>query len=271
MTLGTHVPSLSEITFQRIRQQVLQATGVHLADERRSIVATRLNKRLQFHGLATFEAYLDLLEHGPLLHEQQHLLALLTAHDTYFFREHRHFEFLARWLTGLGHAPRLWSAACATGEEAWSLAMVAAELHLPHGWQVLGSDYDSDRLQQAATGSYDIAQARYFPDGWLERHCLYGIDDSAGRLRISPALGEAVVFETINLIHPLPSHLGSFDVILLRNVLSNFSERYKVDVLCRVLEHLRPGGLLIIGHSESIHGLELPLRPLLPSVFERLW
>ncbi|MFB4391658.1 MULTISPECIES: CheR family methyltransferase [unclassified Pseudomonas] len=270
MTLGTRAPSLSETTYHRIRQKVLQATGVYLADERRSIVATRLNKRLKLHGLTTFEAYLDLLEQGPQVHEQQHLLALLTPRDTYFFREHRHFEFLSHWLPGLGHAPRLWSAACATGEEAWSLAMVAAELPLRQGWQVLGSDYDSSMLQQAAAGIYDIAQARYFPDRWLERHCLYGTDDSAGRLRISPALSDAVVFETVNLIHPLPSHLGSFDVILLRNVLSNFSEDYKADVLCQVLEHLRPGGLLMIGHSESIHGFDLPLRPLLPSVFEHL-
>jgi chemotaxis protein methyltransferase CheR len=92
----------------------------------------------------------------------------------------------------------------------------------------------------------------------------------AGRLRVVPALRGQVGFEAINLIQPLPERLGQFDAILLRNLLSSLAPTYKCQVLRRVLAQLRPGGLLIIGHSESIHELDLPLRPLLPSVFERL-
>lgn len=263
-------PQLSEATFQRIREHVLHATGVQLANDRRALVAARLHKRLKTLQLTDYDTYLASLDEPWLRDERAHLLSLLTAHDTYFFREHRHFEFLARWLPTLGHPARLWSAACATGEEAWSLAMVAAETAGHAGWQVLGSDYDRTLLQQALAGVYDTSQARYFPDGWFRRYCLNGVDDRDSRLRIAPTLRDSVRFEAINLIQPLPGTLGAFDVIVLRNLLASFAEHYKADALQRLMAHLRPGGLLLIGHSEHIHGLDLPLRPLLPSVYERL-
>lgn len=267
MTDDTRPPHLDHACFLRIRRRVSQATGLQLADDRQSMVAHRLHARLRFHRLASFEAYLDLIDAHP--GEQTHLLHLLIARDTYFFREHRHFEQLQRWLPRLAHPVRLWSAACASGEEAWSLAMVAQQ-STSAGWQVLASDYDSALLRQAEAGVYDIAQARYFPHGWLDCHCLCGADEAAGRLRIAPSLRDRVRFEKINLIEPLPTDLGEFDVILLRNLLAGFDAGCKADVLLRLMPHLRPGGLLMIGHSESIHGLDLPLRPLLPSVFERL-
>ncbi|WP_460417900.1 CheR family methyltransferase [Pseudomonas sp. microsymbiont 2] len=263
-------PLLSEACFASIRQRVMLATGIQLADDRRSVVAMRLHKRLKALQLTDFERYLALLDTPPGADEHEQLLRLLVARDSYFFREHRHFECLSRWLAELDRPARLWSAACATGEEAWSLAMVAAE-HARHpGWQVLASDFDRQVLESADAGIYDIAQARYFPESWLSRHCLCGVGEMAGRLQVAPALRKQVRFEAINLIRPLPEHLGSFDVILLRNLLSSLAPRYRLEVLQRLLAHLRPGGLLIIGHSESIHALGLPLRPLLPSVFERL-
>ncbi|MDH1629531.1 CheR family methyltransferase [Pseudomonas mosselii] len=267
---GRRPPLLDEASFASIRQRVVQATGVQLADDRRAVVAARLHKRLKALGLSDFEHYLALLDSPRGADEHEHLLRLLVARDSYFFREHRHFECLARWLAELDHPARLWSAACATGEEAWSLAMVAAENARHPGWQVLASDFDPQLLETAAAGIYDIAQARYFPEGWLARHCLCGVGEMAGRLRVSASLREQVRFEALNLIRPLPEQLGSFDVILLRNLLSNLAPRYKNEVLQRLLAHLRPGGLMIIGHSESVHALGLPLRPLLPSVFERL-
>ncbi|MBJ9978230.1 protein-glutamate O-methyltransferase CheR [Pseudomonas sp. S75] len=267
MTDASSPPHLDQAGFERIRQRVHQATGHRLADTRLGVVAGRLHSRLQHHGLSSFEAYLELVDAQP--GEQALLLSLLIARDTYFFREHRHFEHLLRWLAGIGHRPRLWSAACATGEEAWSLAMVADQ-GAPGGWEVLASDYDDCLLQQARTGLYDVNQARYFPPGWVSRYCLCGAEQTAGRLRIAAGLREGVRFENINLIRPLPEHLGAFDAILLRNLLAGFDERCKADVLLRLMPHLRPGGLLMIGHSESIHRLDLPLRPILPSVFERL-
>ncbi|QXI38737.1 CheR family methyltransferase [Pseudomonas xantholysinigenes] len=267
---GRRPPLLSESAFAQIRQRVVQATGALLADDRRMVVASRLHKRLKALRLSHFEQYLALLESSDGVAELEHLLRLLVARDSYFFREHRHFECLTRWLAGLEHPARLWSAACASGEEAWSLAMVAAESARHPDWQVLASDFDPQLLERAGTGLYDVAQARYFPEGWLARHCQYGTDATTGHLRIAPHLREHMRFEAINLIQPLPDHLGSFDVILLRNLLASLAPSYKARLLPRLLAHLRPGGLLIISHSESIHGLQLPLRPLLPSVFERL-
>ncbi|MDR2308793.1 MAG: SAM-dependent methyltransferase [Paucimonas sp.] len=270
MPSRTRPPLLSEASFAQLRQRVEQATGALLADDRRAVVAARLHKRLKTHQLNDFDSYLALLDSPLGRQENEHLLRLLVARDSYFFREHRHFECLARWLPALDRPARLWSAACATGEEAWSLAMVAAEHARQDDWQVLASDFDPQVLEQAASGIYDIAQARYFPEGWLARHCLCGVGEMVGRLRIAPSLRKQVRFEAINLIQPLPEGLGRFDAILLRNLLSGLAPRHKDGMLRRLLTHLRPGGLLLIGHSENLHGLELPLRPRLPSVFERL-
>ncbi|MCY1414248.1 CheR methyltransferase, SAM binding domain [compost metagenome] len=104
----------------------------------------------------------------------------------------------------------------------------------------------------------------------MQRYCQCGVGEMAGRLQVQLALRERVSWRQINLIQALPDDLGVFDAILLRNLLSCFSQDDKQRVVQRLLARLRPGGLLLIGHSESIHGLDLPLRPILPSVFERL-
>ncbi|MHC6223417.1 CheR family methyltransferase [Pseudomonas sp. X10] len=270
MPAGSRPPLLTEAAFDRIRQRVAQACGIYLADDRRSVVANRLHKRLKHHRLDSFEAYLDLLDNGQCQAEHPQLLNLLIARDTYFFREHRHFELLAQWLRQQPNPVRLWSAACASGEEAWSLAMVAAEQAQHRRWQVLASDLNPGLLKAASEGVYDIAQARYFPAGWLQRHCLCGADGMSGRLQVAAHLRGQVQFRQINLIQPLPDDLGPFDAILLRNLLAGFAPEHKARTLHQLLAQLRPGGLLLIGHSESIHGLDLPLRPILPSVFKRL-
>ncbi|MNG13553.1 Chemotaxis protein methyltransferase [compost metagenome] len=148
--------------------------------------------------------------------------------------------------------------------------MVASEHARNDNWHVLASDISPGMLERTRHGIYDIAQARYFPEGWLQRYCQWGIGEMAGRLQVQTSLRERVSVRQINLIRPLPDDLGVFDVIVLRNLLSYFSQDDKQQVVQRLLTRLRPGGLLLIGHSESIHGLDLPIRPILPSVFERL-
>ncbi|QHF30825.1 MULTISPECIES: CheR family methyltransferase [Pseudomonas] len=270
MPADNRPPMLSEAQFLRFRTLVSQRSGVFLAADRRAAVAARLGKRLRHLQLTSFEQYLQLIEQPDQHQEQQQVLDLLIARDTYFFREHRHFECLAQWLRDMPRPLRLWSAACASGEEAYSLAMVASEHAVNDDWSVLASDISPHLLQQAAEGIYDVSQARYFPEGWLQRYCLCGVGEMAGRMRMAATLQERLTFRQINLIQPLPADLGLFDGIFLRNLLTYFSQDEKQRVVQRLLACLRPGGLLLIGHSENIHGLDLPLRPILPSVFERL-
>ncbi|MDD2048872.1 CheR family methyltransferase [Pseudomonas putida] len=270
MPAGKRLPALNEIQFLELQSLVEQASGVVLSADRRVVIAARLARRLRHCQLATFADYLHLLTLPEQHAERQRVVELLVAKETYFFREHRHFEFLAHWLAEHPAPARLWSAACASGEEAYSLAMVASEHAANDNWRILASDMSPGMLGLAREGIYDIAQARYFPQGWLQRYCQCGVGEMAGRLQIQSALRERVSLRQINLIQALPDDLGVFDAILLRNLLSCFSQDDKQRVVERLLARLRPGGLLLIGHSESIHGLDLPLRPILPSVFEHL-
>lgn len=270
MPAGKRIPALDDIQFLELQSLVERASGVILPPERRTVVAARLARRLRHFQLATFSDYLHLLALPEQSIERQRVIELLVAKETYFFREHRHFEFLAHWLRDNPGSVRLWSAACSSGEEAYSLAMVASEHAGNANWRILASDISPGMLDRARAGTYDIAQARYFPEGWLQRYCQYGTGEMAGRLQVQLALRERVSLRQINLIQPLPEDLGVFDAIVLRNLLNCFSPDDKQRVLQQLLARLRPGGLLMIGHSESIHGLDLPLRPILPSVFERL-
>lgn len=270
MPAGKRIPALNDAQFLELKSLVECASGVILQPERCPVIAARLARRLRHFKLATFCDYLHLLALPGQSVERQRVVELLVAKETYFFREHRHFEFLAHWLGDNPGPVRLWSAACSSGEEAYSLAMVASEHAANANWRILASDLSPRMLDRAREGIYDIAQARYFPEGWLQRYCQCGTGEMAARLQVQPRLREHVSFRQINLIQPLPDDLGVFDAIVLRNLLNCFSPEDKQEVVQRLLVRLRPGGLLLIGHSESIHGLDLPLRPILPSVFERL-
>lgn len=269
--LANFKPALPDPTeFQQLQTLVHQSCGVVITDDKRALIAARLNQRLRHHRLDTYRDYLQLLEQPHYQAERSLAIDLLVAKETYFFREHRHFEYLGQWLANHQGPVRLWSAACSSGEEAYSLAMVASEHAATDHWEVLASDVSTRMLSLAQAGIYDIAQARYFPEGWLERHGLCGIGQMVGRLRMSACLRQRLTLKTINLIHPLPDDLGHFHAIFLRNLLMYVDSEHKPSLLKDIVARLHPGGLLFIGHAESIHELALPLRPILPSVFERL-
>ncbi len=270
MSSQLKLPTLGDGEFRRLQTLMAQASGIVMAPNKRPLVAGRLMKRLRHYRLDNYADYLQLLDQPAYLKERRLVVDLLTTNETYFFREQPHFDFLGNWLSTRKGPLRLWSAACSSGEEPYSLAMVIQE-HLRSGdWSILASDLSLSMLEKAAEGIYDMAQAKYFPQGWLQRHCLNGVGDMRGRFRVQAALRERVSLREINIVQPLPEGLGPFDVIFLRNVLIYFNNEEKQRIVQRLVHQLRPGGLLFIGHAESIHGFDLPVRLLNPSVYERL-
>lgn len=270
MSAMPSLPVLGEQNFRQLQQLMQDASGIHLSSNKRSLVAGRLLKRLRHFELDSYDDYLNRLTHPQYARERRLVVDLLTTNETYFFREHAHFEYLGQWLRGRSGPLRLWSAACSSGEEPYSMAMTVAEYARGNEWSILASDLSLSMLGLAEQGIYDMAQARYFPDGWLHRHCLCGIEDMQGRLRVQAWLRAKVQLREINVVQPLPENIGQFDVIFLRNLLIYFDTAQKQRIVRNLTGRLRPGGLLFIGHAESIHGFNLPLRPVRPSVFERL-
>lgn len=263
---------ISDQEFARFRQLIHQLAGISLSDAKRTLVCGRLTKRLRHYGMSSFGEYLELLSDDRRGDEMQTMVDLLTTNETYFFREEAHFDFLKRQIL-----PRhsestpleIWSAACSTGEEVYSLCMMLAEhrgLNTP--WRVTGSDISTQVLATASNGHYPMSKTRGLPEQHLKNWCLKGVRTAAGTFMIAPALRDRTRFMQVNLIAALPD-MGTFDVIFLRNVMIYFDVETKRKVVQRLLSKLRPGGHLIVGHSESLHGLATDLRLVQPTIYQR--
>lgn len=265
-----NLPKLSDQDFQHLQQMMLEASGIRMAEQKRTLMAGRLMCRLRARSLSSYGDYLKVLENPVEKDERRMVVDLLTTNETYFFREPQHFDVLGEWVSRQRRPLHLWSAASSSGEEAFSMAMCVAEHTRTQDWSIFASDLSHRVLERGRSATYAMEQAEQFPAGWLKRHCLRGIGESQGLFRIGQPLRHRVTFAEVNLTRPLPQGVGPFDVIFLRNVLIYFAADEKRAMVARLLERLRSGGLLFIGHAESLHGFDLPVRNLRPSVFERL-
>lgn len=262
--------SISDRDFASFQQLLHRLTGIHLAEHKKPLLCGRLAKRLKNRGLSGYGEYYRLLADGDAA-ELETCINLLTTNETCFFREAGHFDYLRRQLLagGRGRPLRVWSAACSSGEEPYTLAMVLADsLGLSAPWEILASDLSTAVLEKAVEGIYPLAAAEDIPPLLLQRYCLKGIGAAAGSFAIDRPLRERVAFARINLNQSLPA-LGAFDVIFLRNVMIYFPAAVKQAVVGRLTACLKPGGHLFIGHSESINGLSDELLPVQPTIYRR--
>lgn len=261
---------LSEAEFKEFQRMILAVAGIQMADGKRTMVAGRLAKRLKALQLRSYRDYWLHICHNP--DEKQTAVDLLTTNETYFFREPKHFEFLRGSVLTAHNSTkpfRIWSAACSSGEEPYSLAMVLADKFGPSGWELLASDISTQVLAKARTGCYPISRIDKIPQAFLQRYCLRGVGSAEGTLLIDSSLRAKVKFQQINLNATLPE-VGQFDVIFLRNVMIYFNTETKQKILARLLGRLRPGGYFIIGHSETLNGFQCGLKAITPSVYRAL-
>ena len=259
---------LGELEFRQIQQRMEQASGIHLTEQKRTLVGNRLQGRLRALGLDTYAQYLQRVSADAA--EHQHMVDVLTTNETRFFREPRHFDLLREYLQASAPSRlRIWSGACSSGQEPYTLAMTLAE-SLPHrNWEIIASDLSRTVLQTAAAGVYPERAGQDIPRPLLVKYCRKGVQEMAGFFQICPALRQRVQFQAVNLMQPLPDSLGVFDVIFLRNVLIYFDTACKTLILRQALQRLRPGGLLFVGHSETLHGLGLPVSVVAPAVYRK--
>lgn len=270
---GTIGIAISDDEFAQLARWLYETSGIKLTPAKKALVCGRLGKRLAACRVGSYRAYLALITDAQHAAERQHALDLLTTNETYFFREPRHFEWLDRHVLASppsGRALRIWSAACSSGEEIYTLAMLLAERFGVRGaWELHGSDLSTRVLASAEAGVYPLERARGIPPELLRRYCLRGVGAQEGRLMIEPALRARPQLRQVNLTAPLPD-LGLFDVIFLRNVMIYFDVPTKRHVVGQLVRVLRPGGHLFIGHSENLHGLCDGLKGVAPSIYRRI-
>jgi len=262
---------LSAESFAAVADLFHRVSGIRFNEDKRTLVAGRLNRLAQERGARDLDAYVTELVRGQDPDEMVRVVDRLTTNETYFFREPRHFdvlERLARDRVGQPGPFRVWSAASSTGEEAYSAAMVLAEVFGPQGWEVIGTDLSTAVVAAARKGLYLLARTEGSPKRLLQRWCRRGMGDYEGRLLIARELRENVHFETANLTHPLPQ-IGRFDLIFLRNVMIYFETARKQQMDEQVLAHLAHDGLLFVGHAETLSGVTRRVRAIQPAIYER--
>ena len=266
-------PTLSDAEFELFRRLIHDAAGISMAPSKKALISGRLAKRVRDLGYSSFRDYfnwIDKSRNDPAAAlERQNAIDHLTTNETYFFREPRHFDFLQTSLIPAwsGRSVRVWSAACSSGEEAYTLAMVLSRYHRGE-WEILGTDISTRVVSTATRGQYPMARAKNIPQQYLKSYCLKGVGPNEGTFRIDSALRRRVSFRPANLQHDLSS-VGMFDLVMLRNVLIYFDLEIKRRVLENVLLQVKPGACLMVGHAESLHGVTDAVTPLQPAVYRK--
>ena len=263
--------AMSARDFERVCRLIRQRAGISLNPSKKSMVYSRLARRLRATGKPSFESYLDWLEQGGG-DEWQEFVNALTTNLTSFFREAHHFPVLAEHLQRLKSKPRIniWCCAASTGEEPYTIAITAQEAlgGMAPQVRILATDIDTKVLETAAAGSYrDEAVARLDAD-LVRKYFLRGSGANAGQVRIRPEVASLVTFRQINLLAPAWPLRAGFDAIFCRNVMIYFDKETQLTLLRRFAPQLNPGGLLFVGHSENFSQARDTFRLLGKTVYE---
>jgi chemotaxis protein methyltransferase CheR len=269
---------LSDKNFRRLSQLIHGYSGIKMPPAKRTMLEGRLRRRVRATGAGSLDNYCRrLFDENGLDGELVDLMDAVTTNKTDFFREPAHFEFLrdrglAMLLSGR-KTLKAWSAACSTGAEPYTLAMVIEE-HLQTrrsraDYSILCTDLCTEVLAGAIAGIYPEAMIEPVPMELRERYLMRARDGERREVRISPKLRARLFFSRLNLMDPSYPVDDDMDMIFCRNILIYFDKPTQDKVLRRLCEHLRPGGFLFLGHSESVVGIDLPVRQVASTVFQR--
>ena len=270
--------SLSKAQFKFICSTVYKTTGIVLDERKREMVYRRLMRRTRQLNLPSFEAYCQLLKNDAST-ELPSFINAITTNLTSFFRESHHFDYLAEnflpaHFEKYCHTRRLriWSAACSTGEEPYSLAITLLDAYpdLMATWDVkiLATDLDTEVLAKGEAGVYNYDRVDGLPKPMVRKWFSKGKGANSDKVRVSPKLANMITFKPLNLLNRWPVR-GPFDVIICRNVLIYFDRPTQEKLIQRYHELLRPGGLLILGHSESLSKTQTQFKLMGRTIFEK--
>jgi len=270
--------------FARLADLLSGHSGIRLPPNKRLMMEGRLRRRVRALGLPSIAEYCSLLFRDDHPQEEfAHLVDAVTTNKTDFFREPQHFEFLKREIVpsllthrrpSAGHLLKIWSAASSNGAEAYSIAMQLAQLAAftaPFRFAILGTDISTQVLAQAIRATYPEEMVRPIPMDMQVRYLMRPRAIAArGEVRIVPELRRLCRFVHLNLMDARYPFDRDVDVIFLRNVLIYFDGPTQEAVIARLVSHLRPGGYLLLGHSESMLGTNVQLRQVAPAVFQHV-
>ncbi|HEY2471459.1 MAG TPA: protein-glutamate O-methyltransferase CheR [Terracidiphilus sp.] len=266
--------ALTHTEFAAVSTLAREHFGVELGAGKEQLVAARLGKLMRRFGHSTFREYYEHLQADRTGEALVHLIDALTTNHTSFFREQAHFDFLVEHVfpNWDGIRPmRIWSAASSTGEEPYTIAVIAREYLGSHRMglpSILASDISQQALETARRGVYKADRLHGVLVPWLRKHLLRGEGQWEGWYRMRPEVTAMVEFRRINLIEPFPE-VGRFAVIFCRNVMIYFSHQTQEELVNRLATCLEPGGYLFVGHSETLTGIQHGLQHVQPAIYRK--
>ncbi len=271
---------LTREQFETISSWVYNICGINLHYGKKELVTARLSKRIRKLGLENFDEYFEYIRNDQSGEELHNMLDALCTTLTHFFREELHFDYLARSIlpelaakyADTHQRLRFWSAGCASGEEAYSIAITVAE-NLPKAflWDVgiLATDLSRTAIRLAKSGVYDAKRLKTVPPHLRSKYFEVLKSDFGHRYRVKNSLRSMMHLDRLNLVSSWPMQ-GPFDVIFCRNVMIYFDKQTQANLINRFWKLLRPGGTLFTGHSESLTGIKHRFRYVRPTIYERM-
>lgn len=274
--------SMTEECFARFSSFIQGNYGIKMPEVKKSMLESRLQKRLRVLGIQTFEKYGEFVfSPEGLENELVYMIDQVTTNKTDFCREPAHFEHLIDEVvpelirtTGAGvkRPFEVWSAGCSSGEEPYTLAMVLSEyarLHQEIDFNILGTDISVRVLEKALKGIYREHLAEPIPEAMKKRYLMRSRNRDQSMVRIVPEVRGKVRFKRVNLMDRELQVEGPMDIIFCRNVIIYFERPVQQELILKLCGKLRNNGYLFLGHSETLNGMKLPLKQVAPMVYRK--
>lgn len=261
---------LSQPDFEQIAELAYRTCGLNLKDGKQELVQARVGKRIRQGHFSSFKQYYENVVADKTGEELVELLDALTTNFTSFLREATHFDFLRKTIVPeLKGQIRIWSAACSTGEEPYTIAISLLEemgMAAVNRIHILASDISASALAAAGRGAYKAERFGDFPRDWMRKYLLRGSGSSEGWYRVKPEIRRMIEFRRLNLMDSFrPAR--PFQVIFCRNAMIYFDKVTQEKLVNRFALSLERGGYLLIGHAESLTGLKHPYEYIKPAVY----
>ena len=267
--------TLTDQEFELFKDLIYQQVGIRLDAPKKTLLVSRLGKRLRELGLPSYQSYFDCVSGKGGEEELTKLLDLISTNKTDFFREPVHFDFLREVVLPQVEATKalkIWSSASSSGEEPYTIAMTLHDA-LPDisRWdiKILASDISTRVLAKAAAGIYEEERISQLPKDVVRRFFLKGRGMQAGKFKVRPDVAQLVNFRRINLMDASFPIRSSLDVIFCRNVMIYFDRPTQAKLMEKFYRYLRPGGYLFIGHSESLQWIDHSFQSLQPTINQK--
>jgi chemotaxis protein methyltransferase CheR len=268
------VKPLTPAEFQEIRQLAYQKFGLDLHQGKEELVSARLVRKIRESRCHSFREYYRHVLEDSTGEALIGMIDALATNHTGFLREPAHFDFLREKILPdlLTRATvDIWSAACSTGEEPYTIAFTVLEKLLPSDYgklRVLATDISTKALDSARRATYPAERFSELPANWMRRYLLRGQADWKGWYRIKPEVTARMEFARLNLVEAF-SNARRFPLIFCRNVMIYFDKATQQRVVNRLAEHLEPGGYLFVGHAESLTGVDHALQYVRPAIYRK--